>query len=57
MFVVHALDVHTVDVPAYSTPANFMMRAQNHVIARAAITTVAGAVGPHNLKLGGTGPF
>jgi phosphatidylethanolamine-binding protein (PEBP) family uncharacterized protein len=45
-FVVHALDVRSIDVPDYSTPAYFFLQAQNHLIARATLVTTALAPAP-----------
>jgi Raf kinase inhibitor-like YbhB/YbcL family protein len=55
-FVVHALDVRTVDVPAYSTPAYFLREAQNHIIARAALVASAAVLPPTGLMKGATPP-
>ena len=45
-FVIHALDVKKIDVPSYATPAYFLLEAEDHIIARAILTTVASTQSP-----------
>jgi Raf kinase inhibitor-like YbhB/YbcL family protein len=45
-FAVHALDIKKMDVPSYATAAYFLLEAEDHIIARAALTTVSSVQSP-----------